>query len=275
MPKICAGIVTYNPEIELLKKNINSIISQVDCLIVVDNGSKNIFEISCLLNNRNIFLIDNKDNLGIAKALNQLCDCAFEKNFDWIITLDQDSISPSDLVCNLSKYISDKIAIIAPNIVYKNNESFSDMRNEGVEEAEWVITSASLTNLKIWKSLGGFDEILFIDGVDRDYGIRATKAGYKVIKCYDVKLLHELGSLKCRRRFGRTIYVTNHSALRKYYMVRNAIYLDKKHRESLAQKYIMKNIIKTILYEKDKIEKMDSILKGIKDGIELAKEYKQ
>ena len=275
MHKICAGIVTFNPELDLLTKNIDSIINQVNCLIVVDNGSKDYAEAKKILQERNIIIIKNNENLGIAKALNQLCKKAEELNYDWILTLDQDSISPESLVLKLAENIKDDVAIIAPNIIYKNNESFSDKNTHGIKEVEWVITSASLTNLKIWKSLGGFDEILFIDGVDRDYGIRATKAGYKVIKCYDVKLLHELGNLECRRRFGRTIYVTNHSALRKYYMVRNAIYLDKKHRESLAQKYIMKNIIKTILYEKDKIEKMDSILKGIKDGIELAKEYKQ
>lgn len=275
MAGICAGIVTYNPNVDLLIRNIESVINQVERVVIVDNGSKNIEEIKSDIGYSGIIWVENSENMGIAKALNQLCESALENHCEWILTLDQDSISPDGLIDELARHINENVAIVAPNIVYKNNENYADKISAGIKYVEWVITSASLTNLKIWKSLGGFDEILFIDGVDRDYGIRATKAGYKVIKCYDVKLLHELGNLECRRRFGRTIYVTNHSALRKYYMVRNAIYLDKKHRESLAQKYIMKNIIKTILYEKDKIEKMDSILKGIKDGIELAKEYKQ
>ena len=39
--KICAGIVLYNPEIDLLKKNIEAIADQVDCIYLFDNGSKN------------------------------------------------------------------------------------------------------------------------------------------------------------------------------------------------------------------------------------------
>lgn len=271
MPKICAGIVTYNPNIELLGENINSIIDQVEVIYLVDNGSNNINEIKRRFNKSTIFIIENDSNLGIAAALNQLCGKGIDEGYDWILTLDQDSVSPNDLVKSLISYEDDKVAIIAPNIVYKNNENYSDNVSSGTKEVEWVITSASLTNLKIWKVLGGFDEKLFIDGVDRDYGMRAARAGYKVLKCFDVKLLHELGNLNCKRRFGRTIYVTNHSPFRKYYMARNAIYLDKKHGTSIAIKYNVKNIIETMLYEDNKTEKLCSIFKGIKDGVELAK----
>lgn len=267
MSKICAGIVTYNPNINLLKQNLNSIINQVECVFIVDNASSNFDDIENIAaENNRIIITTNVENMGIAKALNQLCENALEKGFDWILTLDQDSISPANLVEMLARHINDYTAIIAPNIIYKNNESFSDAETNGIQTVEWVITSASLTNLKVWRLLDGFDEILFIDGVDRDYGIRATRAGYKIIKCYDVKLLHELGNLRCKKKFGRTIYVTNHSALRKYYMVRNAIYLDKKLELNMSKKYIVKLIIKTVLYEVDKIKKLEFVIKGIKDA---------
>ena len=253
MQNICAGIVTYNPDVNLLNSNIKSIITQIDHLIVVDNGSKNVAEIKKVIDDNNIIFVANEENKGIASALNQLCEKTIELGSQWIMTLDQDSISPDLLVLKLAENIKDDVAIIAPNIVYKNNESFSDKNTHGIKEVEWVITSASLTNLSIWKKLGGFDEKLFIDGVDRDYGIRATRAGYKVLKCYDVKLLHELGNLKCRKRFGRTIYVTNHSAIRKYYMVRNVIYLDKKLQKHDSQSYILKLVLKTLFYEKNKV----------------------
>ena len=43
--RICAGIVLYNPDIERLSDNIDSVISQVEKIYLVDNGSKNINKI--------------------------------------------------------------------------------------------------------------------------------------------------------------------------------------------------------------------------------------
>lgn len=40
-----AGIVTFNPDIELLRKNIEAICAQVDLVIIVDNGSRNLEDI--------------------------------------------------------------------------------------------------------------------------------------------------------------------------------------------------------------------------------------
>ena len=42
---INGGIVTYNPDIEKLKKNISRIAGQVCKLVIADNGSKNIEDI--------------------------------------------------------------------------------------------------------------------------------------------------------------------------------------------------------------------------------------
>lgn len=43
--RICAGIVTYNPDIPILKRNISSLNSQVNLIIIFDNGSMNYKEI--------------------------------------------------------------------------------------------------------------------------------------------------------------------------------------------------------------------------------------
>ena len=46
---INGGIVTYNPDIEKLKKNISRIAGQVCKLVIADNGSKNIEDIKNLV----------------------------------------------------------------------------------------------------------------------------------------------------------------------------------------------------------------------------------
>lgn len=132
-----------------------------------------------------------------------MCEFGEINHYDWIITLDQDSVSPIGLVSNLTKYTSKDVAVIAPNIAYRNNEQYTNRPVKPYEEVPWVITSASLTSIPAWKRLDGFDEWLFIDGVDYDYGIRANRNGYKVIRSYETELLHELGNLKCVKLFAK------------------------------------------------------------------------
>lgn len=64
----------------------------------------------------------------------------------------------------------------------------------------------------------------------------------------------------------KVLYITNHSAFRKYYMTRNTIYLKHKLREGKPIRTIAKYIIKVIFFEDDKMEKMASIIHGISDG---------
>ena len=44
--EVCAGVVTYNPDLDVLKKNLESLCPQVKVIYVVDNGSKNVVYIS-------------------------------------------------------------------------------------------------------------------------------------------------------------------------------------------------------------------------------------
>lgn len=267
---VIAGIVTFNPNIDKLKENLSSVISQVDKIVIADNGSANVVEIEKLIDKYDgLQVINNKKNLGIATALNQLCHYGEENGYQWILTLDQDSVCPHDLLEHLEVGIKPNTAIIAPNILYRNNVKYAERGKTGVYEVDWVITSASLTNLNAWKQINGFDETLFIDGVDKDFCFRARIAGYVILKCYDVNLLHELGNLKCIKIFGKVIYVTHHSARRKYYMARNVIYLDKKFGTREAFRSIIKLIAKTVVFERQKLDKTNQILGGVKDGLKM------
>lgn len=264
----CAGIVTYNPDLNTLKKNIDAIYNQVKKLIVVDNGSKNINDIVFFISEykAEIIVIKNCQNMGIAYALNQICKYAIDYGFEWCITLDQDSVCSETFVNEMKKIVSKKVAVAGPDICYVNNSVFFKKKT-GIENVEWVISSASVVNLNIWKELEGFDESLFIDGVDKDYCIRANKLGYLVVKNNDVLLEHELGNLNCRTLFGKSVFVTFHSPLRKRYMVRNSIYLRRKLKYGNPIIYISCLLLKTIFYESHKFLNIKSIVLGINDGL--------
>lgn len=76
----CAGIVTYNPDLERLRANLNNTASQVDAVFVFDNGSENVADIRSLADSEYTTLRVEADpnNRGIAFALNRLLDAAKE-----------------------------------------------------------------------------------------------------------------------------------------------------------------------------------------------------
>lgn len=270
---ISAGIVLFNPDIKRLKENIDAVIVQCAHVYLVDNGSGNIDEVLELLKEykkSKISVICNAKNHGIAKALNQLASAAQKDGYEWLLTLDQDSVSPCNIIEEFEKYITyQDIGILCP-VIYDRNKGEEIKAKEGSIEIDECITSGSLLNIKAWNKIGGFDENLFIDGVDFDICYRLKKNGYKILCIQSVVLLHELGHIEYHRFLFWRVLVKNHSAFRKYYIARNIIYIAKKRKsvllvvKGLLQEIKMLGIV--ILYEEDKLNKSRCICRGIYDG---------
>lgn len=266
---IFAGIVTYNPDIQRLDENLMAIASQVDEVCVFDNGSRNADSVRKLVESRGGVLLESDTNQGIAAALNGLFRWA-EGRCSFLLTLDQDSVCAPGLVRRLSeRATAPDVAVVCPHIVYRDNEQFQRPLELEDEMPEWCITSGSLTNVDAWRCIGGFDEWLFIDSVDYDFCVRLRSAGYTVRRVNDVALLHELGELRCRRLLGRTVFVTNHGPRRRYYQVRNRIYLQAKLGTSFAS-CATKTAIdfgKVVVYESKKGPKLSAMIQGVREGI--------
>jgi rhamnosyltransferase len=106
-------------------------------------------------------------------------------------------------------------------------------------EVDHLITSASIVNLKLYHKIGGFDENLFIDGVDIEYCYSALSKGFKNIKFGRIFFNHTLG-IRTKRGSVFTLYlfkkyVSVHSSLRVYYMHRNMLYIKNKYGKLLPE----------------------------------------
>lgn len=271
--KICAGIVLFNPEIERLKKNLDAIISQVENIYIVDNGSQNIDDVKNLIASyRNVLLYRNITNLGIAKALNQMCSFAYENNYQWILTLDQDSVCPFNMINVMKRYIYDEqIGIVCPAINYEGRAILGN--KEIINEVEFVsacMTSASLTNIAIWKKVGGFCEEYFIDYVDNEFCMKLSIGKYKILRVNECVLNHQLGK-SCQGRFlGIFKYnYSQHTPIRMYYMIRNNLFFIKTYAKNLniIKEYIkvMYILLKNLWISDQKIKTIKYIFLGIKD----------
>lgn len=276
MCKIGAGIVLYNPNIEILSKNINAIIDQVEVVILIDNGSKNLLQVKEKINttwNRKISLLENKNNDGIARALNQIMLELDKRQIKWGLTLDQDSICPENMVIEYKQYSEEKdIGIICPYIKDRNDQ-YNNKSKQKVEEIKQCITSGALTNVEIWKKVGGFDEKMFIDYVDFEYCMKLMENSYKIIRLNNVELSHQCGNLKVYNILGRKVQITNHNPVRCYYIIRNVLYSHRKHPEQMTTvktiKVIIEKFIKVIVFEKEKLMKIKKMLKGMRDSRSL------
>lgn len=270
---ICAGIVLYNPSIERLKKNIDRISTQVDEVILIDNHSKNIEEIIGLTNiYGNVFLQNNSENLGIAIALNQICEAARKRNSDWVLTLDQDTICPEKMIKKMSEHTDrEDIGIICPQVDYGNGQHTRNKSNVEFEYPYACMTSGSLTRISAWKKIGGFREDFFIDFVDNDYCMRLGLNGFRILRLNSCVIQHELGETVERRFLGiKKIKYVKHSPLRLYYMSRNNLFFINQYRKNLNVPKEIAKVVYVILsgyFASDEKKKARQFIwRGIRDA---------
>ena len=282
MSKVAAIIVSYNPDKNLLD-SVNLLISQVEKIIIVDNGSieekrKDISSIKDIDNER-IEIIFNEENLGIATALNIGVREALKQGFNWILTMDQDSKASKDMVekmfevyNNIDEKERKSILSIFPNFVDKRIQSIEE--NSVMNTYEYVdadITSGNLVKAEVFDKVGFFDDSLFIDLVDTDFCMRLNEKNIKMIKVRDAILYHSLGESQSVKSIFGKFNTSNHSALRRYYMTRNRFYIWEKYKDlnsftlNRDKKLFKKEFIKIILGEKDKVNKIKMVFKGYKD----------
>jgi len=233
-----ACVILYNPKKEDIA-NILTYVNKVKKVYVFDNtegkSNENLF-----LNFENVSYFWDNENKGIAIRLNEACKNAIADNFDYLLTMDQDS---SFLEENIDRYFTDilhfkeKEKVAVYGLEYAANE-INDTTPEYIE-VDHLITSASILNLKLYDEIGEFDENLFIDGVDIDYCYSALSKGFKNIKFGRLYFNHSLG-VRVKRGSFYTLYlfkkhVSVHSSLRVYYMQRNMLYIKNKYGKLLPE----------------------------------------
>lgn len=257
-----AGIVLYNPVINILLENIDAIKNQVTDLVLVDNASSNRDTIA-LLESLGYFIIKNHTNKGVACALNQICEYAKNKGANWVVTLDQDSVVPGNLVEKYTEYCGfPDVAMLCPTIFDRN---IGLVQNSTTDYAyvDYCITSSSAINLQAWESVGGFYEDYFIDSVDFDMCYQLRQFGYKILRVCELKLSHEVGKSKKKVFLGQNFVVYNHNPLRCYYIIRNKILLAKRTKCYLKFYYqSVKRFFQIAFFEENRIEKIRMMLIG-------------
>lgn len=265
--RIAAGIVTYNPDIVRLQENVLAIKPQVELVYIFDNGSLNGTELQSLICDK-VILIKNDENKGIAYALNRLFERAREDEFEWLLTLDQDSICANSFI----ERVRDKMDYADSITTWRrdNNYHTTEMTEDNkIKEVDRCITSGNLVRINAWEQINGFNERLFIDMVDVDFCFRLREKGKKIVRIGFYGLEHQMGDGTQFKLLGKNIYIGNYSAFRKYYIARNMVYVIKKynlHHHYYSYKRLMLLFLHALFMEKEKRKRCRALIKGVRDG---------
>jgi rhamnosyltransferase len=273
--KVAAGVVVYHPDSDVLT-NIDTYYNSVDKLIVIDNSetSDTTFQNDLRKLFPDAVYLHLNRNAGIAAALNIACEIAIKEGYKWILTMDQDSSFDMDELTKmiagipLIEALFKKVGIITPYHVLHNDDVTKTTEQYTVKNI--VMASGNLLNLTAYTAIGPFEEKLFMDYADYEYCLRLRKNKYQIIQDNFVKLKHSLGNYAIKKMFGVSFGVSNHNSVRRYYMIRNSLYVSFKY-FPFDKLFFLHTIKNTFLlhpflilsFEKDKWAKMKSIRKGV------------
>lgn len=265
---VAAGVILYYPDEEVIK-NIQSYQNQVAKVFVYDNTPEKPSVISKRISQLpSIQYIYSGANIGIASALNVLSIKTIEEGFEYIMTFDQDSFATDHIVSSLLQIaeFDQTIAIVSP--LHKvQNEKIPPPTSQ-YDQILTTMTSGNLLRLSAYKTLGGFLDKLFIDYVDIEYCLRIHQQGMTIVRLNTVELFHRVGDLQQRRLLWTIVHPSNHSAARLYFKTRNRFYIKKLYTKQFIQYFrndlqsFCFELIKILLFENKKYEKVKMIIKG-------------
>ncbi|MBI2382239.1 MAG: glycosyltransferase family 2 protein [Gammaproteobacteria bacterium] len=268
---VAAVIVLHHPDLQRLSQLLARLAGSLRYVILVDNsgetGQCNEYshpQLECSL-------IRNKENLGIAAALNLGLNKCLAQGYVAALLLDQDSVPAEEMVPRLHRAWCDArgagvaLAAVGPAIFDELGQRFEPfirfglpfnrrLRPDGVQSAtvavDFLVTSGCLVSLDALSTVGFMDPSLFIDSVDFEWCFRAKARGFELLGVPVAHLQHRRG--ETYRPFGArsALFVRYHQPIRQYYIVRNRLSLYGRKETPLAwiAQDLPRMIIKCLLF---------------------------
>ena len=278
--EVCAAIITYNPDTEFARA-IRMLRPQVGRLVVVDNHSQPpiVARLRTLSDEFDFSLIENPDNYGIGTGLNQSIEWIRENaNCDFVLFFDQDSFISETFVAEMTAEYrkhaeSEKVFVVMPKIVFqRTGATYTHPASQG----RYLVaqTSGSLMPLLVFKEEGLYRQDLFIDYVDYEFCLRAASHGWKIVYCESAVLQHDPGHAKQFSLFGiKKVTTTNHSPVRRYYLMRNGIWTVRQYatlypRWAIGHAWqMMKEMVRVLIFEHNRRGIVAMWLRAVRDVV--------
>lgn len=247
---VCAVVVIYYPDIDILKRLIAALLPQVACVVLVNNSPEKGEINKFVKKNPGVICFAHDKNLGVAAGQNTGIRWAEKQSFSHVMLFDQDSFPAENFVQELlaaENKLRDqglKVGAVAPLVIDSSSEKAefflsqgtgwvtkkycNPRKNDETLHVDYAISSGCLISLKTLKAVGLMDESLFIDLVDVEWCYRALGMGFSTFVVCEAKMHHTVGLKKENGYWGPLKRITSHSPERLYYQCRNFLLLARK-----------------------------------------------
>lgn len=295
--RVTAIVVTYNPDLDVLRRLLKALESQLDSIVIVDNASSQQDKIATLADGITCYLLPS--NLGLGKAHNLGIEFAKSRASTHVLLLDQDSLPDQGMLREMSVIVKqlerDQVRYSGLGCRYRlqcDSTQASDFvrvswfrfsrvkcQAQPYVKADFLISSGTLIPIQAIENVGLMDESLFIDHVDTEWFMRANSLGYGAYGCCHAFMEHALGETTTRIWFLRHRLVPYHRPFRYYYIFRNSLLLYK--RRYMPRKWmvadwvrLLQNFIFFGIFAAERGSNLKMMWKGFVDGIKGVSGYR-
>jgi len=298
MPKIFINLITFNDNV-----STNECLESLEKLnkkgfelyvVVVDNCSKEKFEIDKEYKNFNLKILYSTKNLGFSGGQNLGIKYALGETADYIVVLNNDVITDENLIIELlSSFNSLEVGVVCPKIYFAKGYEFHKDRYEnkdlgkvfwyagglidwknvfgthrGVdeidsgqfdqkEETQVATGCCMMVSREVFEKTGLFDENFFLYYEDADLSMRILKQGFKII--------YEPKAILWHKNAAAT---GSGSVLQDYYITRNRLIFGFKYAKKRVKFALFRESLKILLNGRkwQKIGVRDFYLKKLGSG---------
>lgn len=188
-PKLAIGFVIYRPTRSFYKRL--EIINKLDVSFYIYDNSPEITATKEMIGSLPCgrYLSSGK-NEGLGWGLSELCQKAYQEDFECLLFFDQDTGFNSETISFIQSFMSENIASLSKNysaIVFSGAgiNSLKNVDGLPVIPVDFAINSGSLFILESLKKLGWHDKSYFVDGVDYEFCLRSHITGFRVGKHFN------------------------------------------------------------------------------------------
>lgn len=220
-PSVLAVIVNWNGRDDLLFECLDSM-KNIDYpegrfqVMVVDNASGDGSQKAISKRYPEVLLLENEENVGYVKAVNQGVEYGLNSGTDYIWVLNNDVIVQKDVLRKLVEVgeADERRGVIAPVIYYYDDPGEIDnigysinfwtgrmkklssgmtifkYPEDKVAEIDSILGCSSLIKTSVFKKVGLFKTIYKLYFEETDYNVNAAKEGFSVVVVKDAKVWH-------------------------------------------------------------------------------------
>ena len=209
-------------------------------VVLVDNGSTDGSQDAITAQFNDVTVLAQTSNLGCAEGRNVGARYALERQADYVLFLDNDTIVKPDFLNHLvvTGESDSTIGALGPEIRYhherqriwtagarvdqrtgytypmRHGDTATSAEGGGIYDADFIAGCAILAKRAIFEALGFFDEDYFVYFEDTDWCVRASAAGYRIVVVPESIVWHkESQALGGASSPGKIYYMTRNQLL--------------------------------------------------------------